>query len=539
MRVLGFFAGVAVCACMSALADDASLLASAEAGDRAAVEELLRTGADVNARGADGTTPLMWAAHRGDAEMVRDLLAAGADTSARNEYGVSALAEAAYIASTPVIDALLQAGADADSRSPEGETPLMLAARAGNAPAAELLLNAGASVDARESWGGQTALMWAAARSQPGLVRLLIARGADVDARGAAREWQRKITAEPRPKDMNKGGFTPLLYAAREGCLECAAHLLAAGADPDLGDPENVSPLIVALDNLHFDFAALMIRAGADVNQWDFRGRSPLYMAVDMNTLPTSARGDLPSLDETTGADVARMLLEAGANPNLQLKRKPPYRHRAIDRGGDNLLNIGATPLLRAARACDVELVALLLRHGALVDLATAYGVTPLMAAAGVDHNERATRGHYRSEADTLATLQLLLDAGADIKARMLAEPPPESRPPHLGRQNFGKPNRGRQTFGDRQVPSDWAIPHWNAVHGAAMSGWTYVVQFLADHGAELDLIDADGKTPIALARGDYEPAIRLPRPEPYPETVALLEKLVAGVPVAEAANGR
>ncbi len=88
-----------------------------------------------------------------------------------------------------------------------------------------MLLDAGADVNAKEVWGGQSALMWAAAQSQPEMVDFLIARGAEVDARGITRDWQRKLTAEPRIKDMNKGGFTPLLYAAREGCIECARQL--------------------------------------------------------------------------------------------------------------------------------------------------------------------------------------------------------------------------------------------------------------------------------------------------------------------------
>ena len=98
--------------------------------------------------------------------------------------------------------------------------------------------------------------MWAAAQSQPEMVKFLVSKGADVNARGVIRQWERKVITEPRPKDMNRGGFTPLLYAAREGCVECAKHLLAAGADPDLEDPDRITPLVMALMNLHFEFAA-------------------------------------------------------------------------------------------------------------------------------------------------------------------------------------------------------------------------------------------------------------------------------------------
>lgn len=510
---------VAAAGAASAWATEAALLAAAEAGDRGAAIKLLDEGVDVNARAPDGTTALMWAAYRDDVELVRRLLDAGADVAAHNDYGATALSEAAMRGSAVTIAALLERGADPNARNPEGETALMLVARTGRVDAAELLLDAGVDVNATEEWGGQSALMWAAAQSQPDMVKFLIGKGAEVDARGITRLWQRKLTAEPRIKDMNKGGLTPLLYAAREGCIECARQLLAGGADPDLGDPENVTPLILALENLHFDFAKFMIESGADINKFDFRGRTPVYTAVDFNSLPTSAHGDIPSADATTGADILEMLLEAGANPNVQLKRRHPYRHRALDRRADEILRVGATPLLRAARAADTEAVRLLLAHGALVDLPTAEGVTPLITLAGYDINDRTTRGRFRDPQDELATLQLLLDAGADINARTVAEP---------GARLLGSGERFSNfsyAGGGRQVPSEQAVPHWTALHAAATKGWNHIVQFLADHGAELELRDANGRTPRDLASGEYESKHLAGA---LTETVDLLDSLVA-----------
>lgn len=150
----------------------------------------------------------------------------------KNQFGTSAITEAAIIGSAPIIDALLKAGADPNTKNPEGETPLMAAARSGNVEAAKRLLDAGADVNAKENWGEQSALMWAATQSQAEMVKLLASRGADVNARGVIRQWERKVITEPRPKDMNKGGFTALLYAAREGGVECARHLIAAKPTP-------------------------------------------------------------------------------------------------------------------------------------------------------------------------------------------------------------------------------------------------------------------------------------------------------------------
>jgi ankyrin repeat protein len=496
-------------------ATETSLLTAAEAGDHAAAMALVKQAADVNARGPDGATPLLWAVYNRDVELVKKLIAAGADVNAKNEFGAFPLSEAAMTGSTALMELLLDAGADATEANGEGETALMVVARAGDVEGAELLLKAGADVNAVEAWGQQSPLMWAAAQSQPAMVKLLIAHGADVNARGAVRNWQRKVIREPRPKDMNQGGFTPLLYAAREGCIECARELKAGGADLDLPDPHRVTPLVMALLNLHFDFAAYLIEAGADVDKWDLYGRTPLYMAADTSTLPVMGNGSmvvLPSMDKLTALDIAGELLAKGADPNIQLKRRPPYRNVPQDRGGDTILSFGATPLLRAARAGDAPMVKLLLTHGALVDLPSNQGVTPLMAAAGLEYGLRVTRGRNRTEEGVLETLQLLVDAGADINARELTEPRGEAASGQLvinqRLSDFSYDYRGRQ------VPSPRAIPHRTALHGAAMKGFNSIVKFLVDHGADLYAKDANGRTALDLANGDYnEPFLRTSRP--------------------------
>jgi ankyrin repeat protein len=509
-----------------AAAAETPLLDAAERGDRAAALQLLAKGADANAPGPDGTTALMWAAANDDLELLRALIAAGANVTLTNQFGTSALIESAIVGSAPAIGALLEAGADPNARNPEGETPLMAVARSGRVEAARRLLDAGADVNARENWGGQTALMWAAAQGQADMVKLLASRGAEVNARGVVRQWERKVITEPRPKDLNKGGFTPLLYAAREGCVDCARHLIAAGADPDLEDPERMTPLNLALLNLHFDFAAYMIEAGADVNKWDLFGRSPLYMAADVSTLPVKGNGAmavLPSEDSITALDVAQLLLDAGANPNLQLKRRPPYRDVPQDRGGDTILAQGATPLLRAARAGDAAFVALLLEHKALVDLPSKEGVTPLMAAAGVEFGTRVTRGRNRTDEGVLAAMKLLVDAGADVNARMVVEP---GRNPTDGLSQaaaFAVALRRPS-----QVPSALAVPDQTALHGAAQRGFTAFVKFLAEHGADLHVKDAGGRTALDLANGVGVPGVRQAAGEPFPETAALLESLIA-----------
>jgi len=451
--------------------------------------ELIAKGADVNAAAPDGTTALIWAVHYDEAPLIDRLLKAHADVRAQNAFGATAMSEAAVFGDTTVIEKLVRAGADVDSPNADGQTALMVLARTSNVQAAEFLIRHGANVNAHERVKGQTALMWAAARSQPAMVKLLLRYHADPNARSTYNIFRRQVTAEPRVQARPAGGFTPLLYAARQGCLECAKYLVEAGADVNMTDPRGVTPLIMATENFHFDLAKLLIERGANVNQWDWWGRTPLYEAVDLDTLPYGGRPDHISLDKTTPLELIKLLLEKGANPNARLKLFPPYRALGADRGGDGMLTTGATPLLRAAKAGDVAAVKLLLAHGADVTLPNRYGDTPLMAAAGLGSTKVDTRGKYKTQEEAVQTIDLLVAAGADVNAK------------------------------DRQGDT--------ALHGAAAWGWDDVVRCLALHHADLLAKDAHGMTPADSAMGR---AVRLGRgtPDVFPETATLIKQLIA-----------
>jgi ankyrin repeat protein len=527
--------GVLIAGTTTAVAPEPSLLDAAEAGDRATALRLISAkGTNVNAAGPDGTTAIMYAAANNDLELVRALIKAGANAKAKNQFGTSAITEAAILGSAPILDALVKAGADPNFRNPEGETPLMAAARSGKVDAAKVLLDAKADINAKEGWGGQNAIMWAAAQSQPEMVKFLASKGADLNQHGIARQWERKIIKEPRPKDMNKGGFTALIYAAREGCTACAQNLLAAGADPDLQDPDGMTALTMALFNLHFETAAAIVQGGADLDRWDLYGRSPVYMAADVSTLPMKGNGAmavLPSEDKVTALDVAKLMLEKGANPNVQLKRRPPYRDVPQDRGGDGALAQGATPLFRAARGGDAPMVELLLKHKALVDLPNKDGATPLMAAAGFDFGARVTRGRNRTDEGVIASMKALIDAGADVNAKSLTEPP------RGGGGGGGRGDAGGRGGGvgggggggrGSQMPSANVVPHQTALHAAAQRGFTSFVEFLAKNGADLNAKDANGRTALDLARGGGAGARSgAAGSESQPKTVELLEKLM------------
>lgn len=477
----------------AASAPSAALIDAVKAGDSASVARLIAARADVNAPEPDGTTALIWAAARNDAALVERLLAAGANAKASNAYGATPMSEAAVFGNAVIIAALLKAGADVESPNGDGQTALMLVARTANVDAATLLLKHGAKVNAAEHWKGQTPLMWAAAQRQPAMVNALIAHGAEVDARSTEHDWKRQVTAEPRALHRPVGGLTPMLFAAREGCIPCVTALADAGADLDRGDPEAITPLIVAITNGHFDLASYLVDRGADIQRWDWFGRTPLYAAVDMNTIPHGGRPDGPRLDETTSLQIIEKLLAAGANPNAQLKLRPPMRSVIDDRAMDSPLVIGATPLLRAAKGLDAPAIALLLKHGARVDLPNMSGMTPVMVAAGLGSTDADSRGYYVTEdveQRSVASLTLLLAAGADVNGK----------------------------DGGRGL---------TALHEAARWGWNDVVTFLVENGADLDAKDIKGMTPVDSALGKAGGNSRFgQRIDVHADTAALLREL-------------
>ena len=449
------------------------------------------TGTVTDARAEADATALHMAVYRDDVAQVKKLIAEGADVRATNTYGSTPMSEAAIVGNVDVISALLEAGADVESPSADGQTALMVVARSSNVSAARVLIKHGANVNARESWRAQTALMWAAAESQPEMVKVLIRAGADLDARSQVNKWSREVSAEPRIQWRPAGGFTALLYATRQGCLACVTHLVEAGADLNLADPKGVTPLIMAITNLNFDIAAYLLRKGANPNKWDYWGRTALYAAVDLNTLPHGGWPDRPSADETTPLQLAQLLLAAGANPNLQLKLTPPYRLVKDDRLLDTVLSTGATPLTRAAKAMDMPMMQLLLENGALADLPSLRGITPLMAAAGLGSTPIDTRGYYDTDdvqQRSIEAVRLLLAAGADVNHK----------------------------DADGQT----------AMHGAARFGWTQVVPFLAANKADVQARDVRGLTPLDMALGKGPQSARSDSVA-SPATAAVLEKLI------------
>ena len=449
--------------------------------DKEAVHALLKTDADVNAAHADGATPLAWAAHWDDWETADLLIRAGADVNAANEYGITPLYLACVNGSASMVETLLKAGANPNSLPPTGETTLMRCASTGKVDAVKLLLAHGVDVNAKESAGGQTALMWAVAEKHPDVARLLVQSGADIHAR-------------------SKGGFTPLLFAAQQGDVESARILLAAGANvneaPAPVEPTENSmaegplvPLLVAAASRQEAAAIFFLEQGADPNVSD-RSGTALHYAVRKGiseiNLTQVGFGEL-GVQPPNLIELAKALLARGADPNARLTGNPDARNGSVLGSV-----VGAPPLFLAAASADLELTRLLLAHGADPMLATDDGITPLMVAAGVGHYEVRPPEEEKS---ALEIVKLFVEAGANVNA---------------------------------VTDTD----HWTALHGAAFMGDAGTIKYLVESGAQMDVMDAHGQTPLSIVMDVATKGLLVfakgPQNCPCPDAAELLVKLGA-----------
>jgi ankyrin repeat protein len=481
----------------SATVTPGSLAGLIQRGDRKAALDSIRAGADVNEPQPDGTRPIHWAVFKVDYELLDALIARKAKADVTNEFGDTPLAEAVKVADRRMVKTLLSAGAGVESANLDGESALMLAIKTGSLPIVQMLIEAGANVNTVEKEHQQTPLMYAAAAEKSAgaknageMVRLLLAKGADVKPRSLSYDWPSHISEEPRVQYHPFGGLTALLYAARDGCYDCVEALIARGADVNVPTmPEGVTPLMIALDNDNNDVAKLLLDRGANPHVWDWYGRTALYIAVDRKAGGSSGGGIRVPIDSSHSArssvmDVIKALLAANVDPNPELRMHRPTRGGYTGRFSEPLLDLGATPLLRATLANDMEVIQALMAKGASPNI-NAMGVTPFLAAAGLGGGGGRGGGPgARGGADGFALLDLLLQHGADVNAQVT----------------------GTKTYSMRIARTPSTNEGMTALHVAAQSGRVDLVRYLLGRGANPAIADSNGRRPIDLVGGNAGP---------------------------------
>jgi ankyrin repeat protein len=471
--------------------------------DIAATQTLLQNRADVNGTAVDGTTPLHWAVHTENTELVDLLIGAKANVRAADRYGVTPLYLACSLTNVEIAERLLKAGADPNGQDQSGETLLSVATRAGSPELVTALLKHGAKVDATMQEWESTALMVAIRENRTAIVRILLDAGANVNARTTVGKKPARRPAgagggshgvgiirsgypETGSQAPTQGGFTPLLYAARDGRADMVQMLVPKGVDLELSEANGITPLQMAIANNNIALARYLLARGANPNSHDDYGRTPLWLAVELRNLEIGKSGTEHDngIDRPAALELIRDLIERGANVNARTTDAPPTRRFLMSLGDLSWVNlIGQTPFLRAAMSGDTTTMKLLLEHSADPKIATEEGTTPLMAAAGIDWVVQQT--YTESDEAILNAVKMCLELGADVN--------------HTNSMGLA------------------------AIHGAANRGSDNVIQFLAEKGAKLDLKDKEGRTPYNWAEGVF---LATNAPMAKPTSMALIQKL-------------
>ncbi len=515
---------------------------------------LIASGANVKLRNREGATPLYLASINGSAAMIEKLLKAGADPNELGPQGETPLMLASRNGNLEAIEVLLDRKADVNAKDKlRGTTPLMWAAEQGHPAALKLLIEHDAQVSAEsnpDSRNARNNLAPTVTQRKNSDLGFLSGRrerggpGANGEGRGGAPPVPAKIEITPEltelaeqfgidpqalidqaaafgvnpavlaeqaaafgfgrgPQVTDGGGLTPLVFAARQDCLECAQILLAAGADVNQQTHYGWTALLTATQNRHYKLAAYLLEHGADPNIANNGGWTPLYLATDNRNIES---GDYPvRTPDIDHLDFIKLLLDKGANVNVRICGTKSTAEKCL---GDTtetrtnftmqwLMEDGATPFLRAAQSGDVALMKLLLAKGADPKIFTAHNVTSLAVASGIGWVEGVT--FEWSEAESVEAVKMCLELGID---------------PNVA------DDEGR-----------------TALHGAAHKGRTAVIQLLVDHGANLEAHDFGSRDsinggmlgatwiPLDWARGLVRVGVQ--SAIPHPEAEKLMVKLM------------
>ena len=544
-RLIACSLAFVICGLGSAQGRQVSEIAEASyRGDTAAIERLLREGADVNASRVDGSTAIHWAVYRDDLETAERLIDAGADVTLATREGVTPMHVASLHGNSGMIAALLRAGADARQRGPNQTTMLMLAARNGNPEALRLLIDAGADVNATENLRGTTALMWAVEQRHPEAVQTLLDAGADLAIQSSGAGLPRIYIARPVNVDAVEeaqellqaavdAGLTLEQFRDRQGESNAELNLDAVVAFLTDQAEEGGVDLLTALSRVEVELAGF----GVDLDELRAllqRGDNAAPGAAANNAPPGAAANNAaplvrtdPALDDEDASVEAGLVGEGGGGLTaLVLAAREGDLDSArilLDHGADinQLTYYRWSPLLAATNNRNYQLGRFLMERGADVNIANAGGMTPLYLATD---NRNIEGGDYpvpRPDMDHLEYIRILLENGANPNAQVGSNT--ENRTIFTqqwffepGATAFVRAGQSGDTallrllmeFGaDPAIPTDFGDTALSAVAGIGwVEGVTFewspeetveAVQFLLELGLDPNSTNADGRTPL------------------------------------------
>lgn len=437
--------------------DRTALMCAVKKGYIEVVKVLLQRGADVNGKMYEGTNVMHTACAAGHEEIARLLVAQGAKIDEVDEYLNTMLQVAVQGENEKVVELLLDNGSNLEKTNRQGMTALHFAARAKNGKIISLLLNRGANIEARCK-NGKTPIFYAFEVGKEDNVKLLLQRGARLD-------------------DRDANGDTCLKYAV-EGKNESLVNLLLdAGLNINEASEFRSNPLYIAVEKGSESMIQLLLDRGAVFTE--YISDSSVFKCVPFSSMLHYAC--LRGLE-----DIVKQFLKQGAN--IQVRDQSDK-----------------TPLLIAAEMGNVNLIELLLSHGANINEKNSQllGHTALYLA---------TKGNHED------AIKLLLKRDANINFFYERD---QSWSEYFFRRRLGcsesvlhvAAENGNGTIVkillDHDMDANFrAGDNVTALHVACVQGHPKIVKLLLERGADINERTQDGKSLIESAGTDFAKVI-------------------------------
>ncbi|XP_069688791.1 ankyrin-1-like [Periplaneta americana] len=447
---------------------------AARRGDIVDVAILMMLGTPSDGELQAHKSPLCIASTQGHRDVTQFLLNAGANASAilertipvsdipmpfNNKEWLTPLHCAALSGSVPIVQMLLATGVNIEVKDSKSRSPFMYAAQSGSLPLVKAFITWGAKLNLKDSDGAT--LIFHAARS------------------GSVQLFKFFISLREDPLSEGHSGLTALFYAARSGSLAIVEFLVSLGADPLKTKTDQETPIFEAVNAGSIPLIETFLKWGASVNSKNNRGQSLLHMAVK--------GGYLCLVKKLIAENASIMAVDKEGNTALHYAARLGYTsivQALIDAGSNTDVSENTnlmTPLHFATHYGHLSTVNELIKAGAAVNTVNSYGFTPL---------------HIAVRKQNYLVVQALIKAGAN----------PNTFGHYGDTPLFAAADRGNfQIFkalimAGANYSAVSSRDELTTVHYAAIGGNVEILQQLITLGANVDVPDRTGNSPLQIA---------------------------------------
>lgn len=472
--------------------------------------------ADVNLPNRDGRTAFYSAVMSGDRDVFKWFLNHNADIFVQGDRGETVLEAAILSGHLDFAETLIEKGLSVNIKNYKGQSLLWSAIQSNNADTFYFLLEKGIDISAKDNLGN-TPLHAAASYNKPWSVHLLMQKGFDINVKNNLGETPIQIAVKSKNCDVLKylakhdadihvcdaEGNTLMHLAAQEGNITLLEYLYELGLDVNAKNNKGETALMKAIQADKYHNVSFLLQNGADFTMTDHAGNTPKEVALLSNNVKVL------NLLENVEKDAAYF-----NNNRLYLHIEQLIRQGQVESvktllGSVNyakLSDTNKTTLLHtAAYSNNVEIMKLLISHGADINARDSYNETPLTSAikgcannafhlllSHPDIEKDACLLHVAAAAKNIGAAKHLIKMGYDVNAydSRMSTPLKEA-----AKSNAIK--MGGFLLQEGALPNKADDAGHTPLHIVALNGNVVFANMLLNSGADIDVKSNFGRTPL------------------------------------------